>query len=161
MEFVNISDIWLELNRDKMIAFNYYGDWRCIEPSDIDILDIREFNSWHDLYVNTGYCPIIVDIRYKDVWVSPDGKYYNGDAHDNRAEEILDIIYGETNVDWYEDRLEELGWIRATTSLMWNMRLEGEYWNNKCLTTQQYTALCAWYNNHGKNIPQNILIIHR
>lgn len=97
-----------------------------------------------------------VDIKWPDVWISPEGKYYNGDAHENRAEEILEIIYGENNELWPGDRLEELGWVRATTSLMWEVRIDSDYWSDKRVTQKQYDALWDWCKYHNKAFPQKI-----
>ena len=85
--------------------------------------------------------------------------YYNGDAHENRAEEILEVVYGETNEYWAGDRLEELGWIRATRTLMWEVRIDSDYWENKKLTQKQYNALWDWCNHHNKRFPQKIEIV--
>lgn len=41
-----------------------------------------------------------MSVKWTDVWVSPDGLFYDGDAHENRAEEILEIMYGEVGVNW-------------------------------------------------------------
>lgn len=147
---------WWELYLEKMMAFNYDGGYHNITKQELDSSEILECDGWHELYLKKGYCPLQVNIKWTNVWVSPEGLFYNGDAHENRAEEILEIIYGETNYDWSGDKLEELGWIRATKTLMWEIRIDSGYWNNKSITQKQYDALYDWCKYHNKDFPQNI-----
>lgn len=102
------------------------------------------------------WCPLEADVRWIEVWISPEGKFFNGEAHENRAENILKIIYGETDVLWPGDRLEKLGWIRATTSLMWEIRLDSL--SGKRLTQKQYDALWDWCKIHNKEFPKKVEI---
>ena len=148
---------WWELDRDRMMLYNYNGGHHYIKEEELGKSETAEYNSWHELYLAKHYCPLEVNIRWSNVWISPEGKYYDGDAHENRAEEILEIIYGETDVDWFGDRLEELGWIRATNSLMWEIRLQEL--ENKRLTQKQYDALWDWCELHNKQFPNNVEII--
>ena len=97
-------------------------------------------------------CQLEMSIDITDAWISPDGRFYNGDAHDNRAEELLEAVYGEEDVICPGDRLEELGWIRVTTSLMWEVR--ADTWNGRRLPQKQYDALWDWCKCHGKGFPE-------
>ena len=149
---------WWELDRDKMTVFNFHGGSHTISKQILESSEILECADWHALYERTNFCPLEVGINYTNVWVSPAGMFYDGDAHDNRAEEILEIVYGETDCFWPGDRLEERGWVRATTSLMWEVRADSDYWDNKKLSPKQYTALQDWCQHHNKKFPQNVTI---
>lgn len=156
MFFVNQSDAWWELDKERMMLFNYMGGYNYIDEKHLAESEVFKCKSWHELYLAKHFCPLEVNIRWKDVWVSPDGKFYNGEAHENRAEEILEIIYGEVDVDWSGDRLEELGWIRATTSLMWGVRFDE--WQDKYITQKQYDALWDWCERHKMRFPTDVNI---
>lgn len=92
------------------------------------------------------------DIRYPDCWLSPDGSFYNGDAHENRAVEILSLLYGIEDDD-AASVLEDLGWVRLTRSLMWDVRQHSGYWNDKELPQAQLNSLWDWCKYHGKQFP--------
>ena len=159
MIFVKTTEnIWWELDKERMMLFNYDRGYYYLTEEQLCSFETIECNSWRELYLKKRWCPLEVKINWPDVWISPDGKYYNGDAHENRAEEILEILYGEDDSLWPGDRLEELGWIRAARSLMWEVRLDSSYWNDKQLTQQQYDALWDWCKYHNKKFPQQITI---
>lgn len=155
MMFIKQNDIWLELDRDRMEVFGFSGGFHNITEEQLQSCEIVECENWRELYLQKGYCPLEVTVRWHDVWISPEGKFYNGEAHENRAEEILEIMYGETDIDWHGDRLEELGWVRASASLMWEVRGE-KYWKEKDLTQKQYDALWNWCQLHKKLFPQTL-----
>ena len=103
---------------------------------------------------------LIVDVTIGDVWLSPYGEFFDGDAHENRAEDILALVYNqECNFYCASDTLEDLGWVRLTTNLMWEVRSNDGYWEHRKLTTIQYNALYDWCELHNKKLPQNIDII--
>lgn len=159
MHFIkNAKGEWWELDKDNMTVFSFYGGFHNITKLELESSEILECDGWGELYKIKKWCPLEVDIRWTNVWISPEGCFYNGDAHENRAEEILEIVYGETDVDWTGDRLEELGWIRVTTSLMWEVRTDSDYWNNKELEQKQYDALWDWCKIHNKKFPQEIAV---
>lgn len=155
----NDKNEWLELNETDLTLFNYNGGWHKITKDELEVANKIECDSWNELYNLTHFCPLEVNIRYKDVWISPNGLFYEGDAHENRAEEILEIMYNEKDVSWYGDRLEELGWVRATTSLMWEIRLYSDFWINKRIPQKQYDALWEWCKRHNKEFPNNVEIL--
>lgn len=157
MYFVkNSNNEYWELDKEKMEVFNFNGGFHNITKQELESSEILECNSWHELYTKTKYCPLTANVKWTDVWVSPNGIFYNGDAHDNRAEEILELVYDETDIDYPGDRLEQQGWIRATTSLMWEVRMDS--WHDKKLTQKQYDALWDWCQYHHKHFPKNIQI---
>jgi hypothetical protein len=149
----DLKKFWWELDKEKNIVFNYNGGFHDIKEEELKHYKTLECDSWHELYLLTGFCPLQEDIKCNAVWISPDGKFYDGDAHDCRAEDLLDILYGKES-PYPGDRLEELGWIRATTSLMWEVREED--FKNKKLPQKQYDALFDWCNVHGKTFPKEL-----
>lgn len=151
--FVKRNDAWWELDEARMMLFNFDGGYQYITKEELQTSEKVICDGWRELYFKKNWCPLEVEINWRDVWISPDGKYYNGDAHENRAEEILEIIYDETDVNWPGDQLEELGWIRAASSLMWEVRMNFGYWNKKTLTQRQFDALWDWCQHHGKTFP--------
>lgn len=158
MLFINYlgKNQWWEFDKEKMIAFNYDGGYHYIKEDVLQQAEICEYQDWHELYLAKHFCPLEVNIKWRDVWISPEGRFYNGEAHENRAEEILEIIYGEIDIDWPGDRLEELGWIRATRTLMWEVRLNSDYWDDKKISIKQYNALWDWCKHHNKKFPEGI-----
>ena len=158
MLFINHLDKkqWWEFDKEKMMAFNYDGSYNYVKKEFLEQSEICEYKDWHELYLAKHFCPLEVNIKWGDVWISPEGIFYNGDAHENRAEEILEIIYGETDVHWTGDRLEELGWIRATRTLMWDVRFDE--WIGKTITQKQYDSLWDWCQHHKRKFPEGINI---
>jgi len=154
MLFIKLTNGWWELDIVTLKVYNYDGGYHILNKSDIDLSKTIECDTWHDLYKITGWCPLEVNIRWNDVWISPQGKFYNGEAHENRAEEILEILYDEKDVTWAGDRLEELGWVRATTSLMWEVRFDE--WHERTVTQKQFDSLFDWCVQHNKAFPTTI-----
>lgn len=151
----NSKGEWWELNKETMTVYSFGGCSHSITTQNLELSEVLECSGWNELYKIKKWCPLEVTVKWTNVWVSPDGRFYDGDAHENRAEEILEIMYGEVDVDWPGDRLEELGWIRATTSLMWEVRAE-DYWSDKLISQKQYDALWDWCKCHNKRFPQLI-----
>ena len=147
---------WWEFDQEKMMAYNYMGGHHNVNEEQLEDVEILDYDSWHELYINTGFCPLETDKWERDVWISPDGKFYDGDAHEVRAAYLLDIVYGIPDVDYGGDLLEERGWVRATTSLMWNVRFQE--WEGKRLTQKQYGALLEWCQSNRMKFPHGIVI---
>lgn len=146
---------WWQWDRENMTAYNYMGGWHNVNENRLGGIECYEYDSWHKLYLAKHYCPLESDKRERDAWISPEGKYYYGEAHAVEAEHICDIIYGlELDMDDAEDYLEKLGWIRVTTSLMWEIRFDKL--KEKRLTQRQYDALWDWCECHNKEFPNGI-----
>lgn len=159
MEFIKKKENeWWELDRKRQCLFNYDGGYYYIKEEELNNSEIIECKNWNDLYNKTRFCPLEIPLTWGCVWISPDGLFYNGDAHDNRAEEILEIIYNETDILWSGDRLEELGWVRASSDLMWKVRMDSNYWDNRQVTQKQYDSLWDWCKKHNKSFPENLII---
>jgi hypothetical protein len=156
MLFINYPDKnhWREWDTDRMLCFNYRGGWCEVDENKLCDVQCLNLNSWHELYLKTRYCPFETDRLTRDVWISPDGKYYEGQAHEVEAEYLLDIIYGE-DVEWCAgDKLEEKGWVRATVSMMWEVRFDE--WTGKRITQAQYDALWDYCECHKLRFPDGV-----
>ena len=150
---------WWEWDKDNMIAYNYMGGHHSIDEDDINNADCVECKNWHELYLKKHFCPIETDKWEREAWLSPEGKFYQGEAHMVMAEYICDIIYGkESDIDSYygEDFLIEHGWVKVASSFMWQVRLNE--WNGKRLTQKQFDALYDWCECHNKVFPKGIEI---
>lgn len=158
MKFINHlrPDEWWEWCPESMTAYNYRGGCHNVNENALGNVECIECESWHELYLKTRFCPLEVDKWEREVWISPQGKYYEGEAHAVMAEYICDIIYGE-ELDFAEDFLEERGWIRAASSFMWEVRFDD--WKDKRLTQKQYDALWDWCECHKKKFPTGIEVI--
>ena len=159
--FINYPtrDQWREWDQNKMRAYNYHGGWCDVDENALGGVEYVELASWHELYLVKHFCPLTAEKCDRDVWISPGGEYYDGNAHDVAAEHILKIIYGE-NEDGHifcaGDKLEKLGWIRATTSMMWQVRLDE--WSEKTITQEQCNALWDYCHCHALKWPDGIVV---
>lgn len=150
----NAKGQWWELDESSLTVYNFWGGHHSITEEELQHSEKVECAGWRQLYLIKGYCPLVVDVKWPEVWISPNGKYYIGQSHENRAEEILEILYGSDDVHWAGDTLEELGWIRASRNLMWEVRLSSSYWNDKKVTQKQFDALYDWCKYHNKQFPE-------
>lgn len=160
MFFINHlrPDEWWEWDRENMVAYNYHGGHHDVNENYLGGVECYEYDSWHELYLAKGFCPIEVDKWEREVWISPEGKYYEGEAHAVMAEYICDIIYGDDlDFDFAEDFLEEHGWVRAASNFMWEVRFDT--WKGKRLAQRQYDALWDWCECHKRKFPKGIEVI--
>ena len=145
------------IDETKHIVYNYRNGHHYISNEKLNNVEKRDFESWHQIYLQTGFCPLKVDIYERDAWLSPEGEFYEGEAHSLMAEYLCDLLFGEDiDMDEADDYLEGLGWIKVTTSLMWEIRLE--CYQEKRLTQVQYNALFDWCQLHKKEFPADISI---
>jgi hypothetical protein len=158
MLFINHlqKDEWWEWDQEKMRAYNYRGGHYDIDENSLGDVEYVECNSWHELYLKKHFCPLEVESWWNDVWISPDGRFYDGVAHDVTAEHLLSIIYGEETEWCAGDALTAKGWLRATTSAMWKIRLPELI--ETPLTQKQYNALFDWCQHHKITFPTNLKI---
>lgn len=155
MKFIQYpdQDFWWEWNTERMEAYNYNGGHHSINENGLGDCKYIEAKDWHDLYLKTGYNPMECDVYERDVWISPEGVYYYGDAHAVQAEHICEIIYGQWfSIDYADDFLDQKGWIKATTSLMWDL-FYLERLNQSTLPIPQYNALWDWCEIHKMTFP--------
>ena len=158
MKFIQYpdQDAWWEWVTESMKAYNYMGGYHNINENGLGDCSYIEAKDWHDLYLKTGYNPMERSIHERDVWISPDGKFYDGEAHSVTAEHICEILFGEwMDIDHADDYLVERGWIKASTSFMWDFYYE-ESLSFRMLPNVQYNALWDWCQLHGKEFPIGI-----
>lgn len=154
MKFIQCSgeNNWWEWDTKNMLAYNYFGEHYNIDENALGDAKYIECDSWRDLYLRTHWSPIESDIWEKTAWLSPNGKFIAAKAHEVTAEDICEIYYGENQgILWAGDYLEERGWVRLTTSLMWDVR--DSYWFDKDLTQKQLDMLWDWCELHNKVYP--------
>lgn len=156
MKFILLGEHYWELDENKMLVFNYRGGHHSISQDEINTSKVIECENWHDLYLKAHYCPIETDKHESHAWISPDGTFYEGNAHEVQAEDICEIVFGLEDEFCPGDVLEEKGFIRVTTTLMWEVRIDELA--SQTLTQKQYDALFDWCQCHNKEIPQGISV---
>ena len=159
---------WWNWCVETMHLLNYRGGgFEIDENADYWLnAEIRDYDSWHELYKATGFNPLEDDVHAFDVWISPEGKYFDGNAHAVAAEYIVDLVYGVDIDDpcflgGAEQYLEERHWIKATRSFMWNIYLEHR--KDWAMTRATYGALveyCKANPNRIMGIPKGVKIIY-
>lgn len=111
---------WWEWDTDRMRAYNIHGGWHNINENLLGDCECIECDSWHDLHQKTGFNPLVSAEFTRTGWISPEGEFYPCEAHECDAETIYELIYGEEHC-YYSDKMIELGWIKVTTSLMFDI----------------------------------------
>lgn len=150
MLFVKLTSGWWEVNKENNTVSNYNGGFHYMDKDSIDEHEVFEGENWHALYEAKHYCALETNTRCCSVWISPNGKFYEAQSHEVAAEDLCQIIYGIEPM-FPGDELEKRGWVRATTSAMWKVRLHE--WKDKVLTQQQQNALWDWCKQHYLEYP--------
>lgn len=152
MTFIKYEDgSWWELNKDtrnngKMRVYNIRGGYHYINEKELETLVTKEFDSWHDLYKQTGFNPLIGNDMWYCGWISPDGDFYPCEAHEVDAEDIYVLLYGEEH-GYYSDLLIEKGWKKVTNSLMFDIYKDnGDYDNFS--SNEQFETFYNWCKNY-------------
>ena len=161
----NPEGVWWEWDEQNMKLRNFMGGGFDIdENSDYWInAQIKEVDSWHELYVVEHWNPLEVDVKSSDVWISPKGEYFEGDTHAVAAHYICKLVYG-LDIDIFafdsaEDYLISHGWVKATCSLMWTIYQERDTtWR---MTQNSFDALFDYCKFHGQQMPKKIEIIDK
>ena len=124
-KFVKLSGsaYWYKWDEEKFILKNFRGGWRDIDENSDEWMysTIMEADSWHDLYVKTGFNPMWEFNPPRDAWLDREGNFYDGTAHELCAEKIIEVIYGLTNDEYVGSSADALvgnGWVKLTTSAM-------------------------------------------
>ena len=106
--------------------------------------------------------------RCRDGWLSPEGDCYafsySYSGHELLAEAIIETLHLREKIEkkaFYtimedSDFLESLGWVRLSTTLMWSVRLNESYWEDKELTQAQIDTLFDWCNVHAMDFPPQL-----
>ena len=147
MKFLkNSNGVWCQFDDKKMKTYNFHGGYCDINESSLGNCKVVEYEDWHDLYINTKYNPLIGDF-YHTGWISPEGNFYPCNAHEVAADEILELIYGE-NYSFGGDELIEKGWIKVTTSLMFDIYEEKGYYCK--MSKEQEKTFDSWAKKYKK-----------
>ena len=133
---------YLRVDYEKMRLYNYKGGWQDIDENSEDWMfaTLVEADSWRDLYLKTGYCPVACFYAERDIWMDPDGATYEGDGHELYAEKIGEILFGVE--ECCGDDLIRYGWIKLTTGPMLPIYLERGFYDN--ITYEQERTIRKW-----------------
>jgi hypothetical protein len=153
MTFVRLDKNWFKLDtkpyNDKGLykIYNFNGGYNYCYPDFVD--QTLNCKDWHELYLLTGFCPLLTNYTECDAWIDPNGNFYRARAHEVAAEEIFEILYGiKDNIFASGDELIEKGWIKVTTSLMYELYWEDHMYNY--LTKEQEKSFNLWRKYHNK-----------
>lgn len=168
MKFVYLTDWhndwkWWLWTPETMTLCNFNGGGFDIdENADYWITAIvYQFEDWHELYCAKGVNPLKVDVTSRDVWISPEGEFFEGEAHSVAAEKITKLVYGK-EFDYFsmydaEDFLTDHKWVKATTSFMWKLYIkEDKEWE---MTQKTFDSLFDYCKAHKLDMPKKVRII--
>lgn len=151
MTFVKMGDGYWEWDKDRMMLYNYNDGHTYIDENSEEwaAATTCEADSWHDLYVKTGFNPLVIPYYLaRDAWLSPEGEFHEGPVHDFWAEKIMEILFGEDgSFDYCSDYLKEQGWVKLTTSVMLNYYIEDGMYDH--LTMAQKESMSLWADVYG------------
>ena len=166
MNFIKVNDCWWEVDLDQMRLYNFRGGHCNINENADYWLNgtIFQFDTWLDLMHAKRYNPFLVDEYANDVWISPDGEYWEGQAHSVAAEYIVWYLYNPHKIDihemdynpWYdaEEVLLSNGWIKASDAF-WTLH----FVPNMVMNERQAIALHNWCYIHNIDFPEDEIII--
>lgn len=158
MKFIKFDGdyVWNEFDEANLLARNLVGGYRKIDKNSFEYINstIIEAENWHDLHLKTGWLGPWVTIIYPHAgWLTPDGLFYQCNAHDIDAVKIVEFLYGKyMDTSEAADFLTQRGWLKITTSLMWDIRLEEE--NKWYLTPIQEKKLFEWCHAMDMEFPK-------
>lgn len=168
MTFLFYEGHWYEFNLHEFECYNYRGGWFNPDENKFGDALIKEYKSWHELYMTEHYDPTILrgrDQYANDVWISPLGSFHWGEGHAVQAGYIAHIWYGWDedegisvvgNYECAERVLEEHGWIKCSR-FFWNMHLnERPYWE---MNLPQFSAVREWCDAQGIEFPEDDIYI--
>ena len=145
---------WVE---KTMRLYNYKGGWHEVNENCDDWLEgyMIQAEDWHDLYLKTGFCSLETDAYEREVWLAPNGKFYEGDGHSLCANWLVDILYGIQDFDFGESYLIQRGWLKLSR-WMHDLYLYDGLFNE--MTQAQLDSLYDWCRIHNKEFPKNIFV---
>lgn len=152
MKFIKLGRDWYEFDIQRMRAINYNCGHFDIDENSPEYIEAKlgDFVSWHDLYLETDYDPLIGEVCHCG-WISPYGDFYPAEAHAVTAADICDILYGLDFDDIYDasSYLHKRGWVRVTTGVLMEYYIrDGEYDN---VRKEQYFTLTDWAQKYAIN----------
>ena len=148
--FIKLNNRWYLMcqNGNNIILEDVDGKIISKNIEDFNIKEQFDSDNWYLLCKNKHYYPTITDENNIDVWLSPDGYYFNGKAHACEAEYLCEYLYDKKmSINMAEDYLLRMGWVKLTTSLMSQFyENEGMYDN---LTDRQKDSFKKWKDAHN------------
>lgn len=150
-KYIKERDSYWEWDQKRMRLHNFRGGWHNIDENSPDWISAVtiEANDWHDLYKKTGYNPLEASVDDRCSWLDPDGNFWEGEAHEVCAEDILELAYG-IEVDSMHaaaDELIERGWVKLSATLMLQHYCESGMYDN--ITMDQWRAIQEWCDAWG------------
>lgn len=141
MIFVQLDNgEWWEYDTKHSRLYNIRGGHTSAD--NIDLSKAIYLESWHDLYIETGFNPLKSDGLWHCGWLAPNGDFYQCEAHEVDAECIYALIYGDEHA-FYSDRLIELGWKKVTNSIMFEYyKDDGQY--DRFQSLEQKDTFIEW-----------------
>lgn len=116
---------------------------------------IDESISWYELCKKYSYYPTETTYRSRDVWLSPDGRFFEGRCHAVEAEYICEYMFNKhVSIhawDTWDDFLIDEGWVKLTTTLMYSCYIENGMYKN--LTDEQKKSARIWAYQHRMPAP--------
>lgn len=137
---------WWEYDEEHQLAVSYFGNFHNVNPQ--SITKILEANDWKDLYKRYAQLGFDTGMFYS-MWISPNGKMFPSEVHQQIAEAIVDVIY-DKDTKYAEDFLMDNHWIKVTTSSMLVYYIQQGYY--KSITALQYKRLSEWCQRYNINI---------
>ena len=155
-KFVQLSGSkdWLYWDGTKMYLENIKGGWYPIKEDTPEWLDatIEEYDNWYELCKAKHYYPTQCSHTNCDCWLSPDGRFFDGNAHACEAEYLCEYLYNhEVTIMTCDDYLIEHGWVKLTTSLMYNIYEENGMY--RFITPEQRESIRLWCDAHERLYP--------
>lgn len=153
MKFVKLygHNFWYEWDEFNMRLRNFRGGWRDIDENSDEwmLATVMNADSWHDLYLKTGYNGMMERFPPRNAWLDREGYFYEGTAHEYCAEKIVEVVYGWTDDDYFGSAADILvgnGWVKLTTSAMLPYYIESGMY--ECLSYEQVRAIREWANDY-------------
>jgi len=157
---------WFEFHEKSMRLRNFnHGGFQIDENADYWLTaEIYEYESWHELYTATDYCPLKHgQLTYWSAWLDSDGEIWYADSHGVDAVKLANYLYGfECDlIDWDEAELYlyNKNWIKVTRGPMWEYYCKDtKIWT---MTSKTFDTLVAYCNMNNLRMPkiENIRIV--
>ena len=154
---------WWLWNTETMMLINLNGGGFTIDENSDYWANavIKEFDSWHHLYTVEKWNPLLGSIHDYDVWIDPEGNYYEVESHAVDAVKIVEFIYGVTfdPVFDYEDAEEYLiehNWFKATRSAMWKYYSTSDTIWARRMTSKTKKAILNYCVENHLQIPSQL-----
>lgn len=143
------SDDWMLYEEKYSFLSNIYGGGFYVKKGSKEWNEatIEESASWYELCKKYSYYPTETTWKSSDVWLSPDGRFFEGHCHAVEAEYICEYMFDKhLTTELSDDFLIKKGWVKLTTSLMYNIYIKEGMYNN--LTSKQKDLARVWAYQH-------------